>query len=241
MKVSDYIIAFLVSKQIKDIFGYPGGVICHVMDSVTKYKESIKAHTLYHEQACAFAACSYAQATHNAGVAFATSGPGATNLITGIANAYYDSIPVLFLTGNVDTYGVKGDMNIRQRGFQETDVVSIVSSITKYSVFVSSPQDIRYCLEKAWHFASSGRPGPVLLDLPADVQRAEINVDELRPFEIEKKKSISDNTYSLNELFNALKTAKRPCFLAGAAVKQSGNVRLLKQMSEKLSYYDDLL
>jgi acetolactate synthase-1/2/3 large subunit len=231
MKVSDYIVEFLIEKRVTDIFGYPGGVICHVMDSVTKYHDRIVAHALYHEQACAFAACSYAQAARNLGVAFATSGPGATNLVTGIANAFYDSIPVLFLTGNVDTYGVKGHLNIRQRGFQETDFVSIVKSITKYSIFVSSPEDIRYCLEKAYHLATSGRMGPVVLDLPADVQRADVDVSALKSFADPpvQRNGKTDIECVINDLTNA----RRPCFLAGAAVKQTGSSEKLKFLCEK--------
>ena len=168
MKVTDYIIEFLIEKGITDIFGYPGGVICHLMDSATKYPQ-IRAHTNYHEQGSAFAACGYAQASGMLGVAYTTSGPGATNLVTGIANAYYDSIPTLFITGQVDTYAEKGDYPVRQRGFQETDVVSITQSITKYAIRVDDVNQIKYCLEKAYAIAFEGNPGPVLLDLHADV------------------------------------------------------------------------
>ena len=233
MKVSDYIIEFLVSKNVTDIFGYPGGVICHIIDSVTKYKNKITAHALYHEQACAFAVCSYAQATHNLGAAFATSGPGATNLITGIANAYYDSIPVMFLTGNVDTYISKGEMKIRQKGFQETDFVSLVQSITKYCVSVKSPEDIRYCLEKAYFFATNGRPGPVVLDLPADIQRTNVDIEALKFF-LPEKVEFQNYESAINELTRLLNSAQRPCFLVGAAIKQTGNTELLRRISETL-------
>ena len=108
MKVTDYIVEFIISKGVTDIFGYPGGVICHFIDSTTKYQDKINTHINYHEQASAFSACGYAQETGKIGVAFATSGPGATNLVTGIANAYFDSTPVMFFTGQVDTYGLRG-------------------------------------------------------------------------------------------------------------------------------------
>ena len=125
MKVTDYIIEYVINEGVTDIFGYPGGVICHFMDSATKYSSDINLHINYHEQAAAFAACGYAQEKSDVGVAFSTSGPGATNLVTGIANAYFDSTPVVFFTGQVDTYGLKGNLPIRQRGFQETDMISI--------------------------------------------------------------------------------------------------------------------
>ena len=182
MKVTDYIIEYLIANSITDIFGYPGGVICHLIDSATKYSDKIAVHTNYHEQASAFSACGYAQECGKLGVAFSTSGPGATNLVTGIANAYFDSIPVLFLTGQVDTYGLKGNLPIRQRGFQETDIVSMVAPITKYAVRVDKPEDIVYKLEKAVSIAFQGNPGPVLVDVPADTQRAEIDLSLCRHY-----------------------------------------------------------
>ena len=229
MKVTDYIIEFLVSKGITDIFGYPGGVICHLMDSSTKYPE-ITAHVNYHEQASAFAACGYAQATGKLGVAYTTSGPGATNLVTGIANAYYDSIPTMFLTGQVDTYAKRGRYPVRQRGFQETEVISMVKDMTKYAVRVDNANDIRYCLEKAYYVAFESNPGPVLLDLPADVQRANVNVESLRGYtqeelSIDYKKEIS----LLNE---AIFAAKKPLLLVGNGVKLSSTDKELMEIAE---------
>ena len=138
MKASDYIVSFLIEKKVTDVFGYPGGMVTHLMDSFDKYKKQISAHVNYHEQASSFCACGYAQASKKIGVAYATSGPGATNLITGIANAYFDSISTLFLTGQVNTYEAKCDLKVRQKGFQETDIVAIVQPITKYAVCVLS-------------------------------------------------------------------------------------------------------
>lgn len=231
MKVSDYIIEFLISKGVKDIFGYPGGVICHLMDSATKYP-NIKAHTNYHEQGAAFAACGYSQVSGKLGVAYSTSGPGATNLVTGIANAYYDSIPTLFLTGQVDTYAEKGDYPVRQRGFQETDVVSITQSITKYSVRVNNAKSIKYCLEKAYYLAFEGNPGPVLLDLPADVQRANIDIENLEGFEPD----IQENSYQkdIQYVTDAISKAQKPLFLVGNGVKLSFTERDIRRIAESL-------
>lgn len=234
MKVTDYIVSFLVDRGITDIFGYPGGVICHFMDSVTKYPD-IRAHINYHEQAAAFSACGYAQASNKLGVAYSTSGPGATNLVTGIANAYFDSIPTLFITGQVDTYGVKGDLPIRQRGFQETDIVSITESITKYSVFVETPDKIRYYLEKAYYLALSGRPGPVLLDIPADVQRAEVDIETLIKYDEFENDTILDYDAVINKIESMLQCSNRPVILAGAAVKQSGIIKDFQKLIEKLN------
>ena len=231
MKVTDYIIEFLIEKGITDVFGYPGGVICHLMDSATKYP-SIKTHTNYHEQGAAFAACGYAQSTGKLGVAYSTSGPGATNLVTGIANAYYDSIPTLFITGQVDTYAEKGDYPVRQRGFQETDVVSITQSITKYATRVDDINQIKYCLEKAYAIAFEGNPGPVLLDLPADVQRANVDIDSLDGYEPD----YADLSYveDISAVSEAISLAKRPLLLVGNGVKLSFTSNYVKEIAEAL-------
>jgi acetolactate synthase-1/2/3 large subunit len=231
MKVTDYIVEFLISKGITDVFGYPGGVVCHLIDSITKYDGQIAVHTNYHEQGAAFAACGYAQERCGVGVAYATSGPGATNLVTGIANAYFDSIPVIFLTGQVDTYGLKGKLPIRQRGFQETDVISIVESITKWAIRVDTPDDIMYCLERAYEEAVSGNPGPVVIDLPADVQRANIDTKKLRHFKNGVKCSTDIGEAALRVL-DALSNASHPCLLVGNGVKQSGNRNRLREFAE---------
>ena len=148
MKVSDYIVEYLINMRISDIFGYPGGMVTHLMDSLGKREDKIKTHITYHEQAAAFAACGYAQASDKVGVAFATSGPGATNLITGIGNAYYDSISTVFITGQVNTFESKEDSDIRQRGFQETNIVPMVSEITKAAFYVKDANKVPEIFEK---------------------------------------------------------------------------------------------
>lgn len=233
MKTTDYVIQYLIAKGVTDLFGYPGGVICHFLDSAYKFRSQIRTHTHYHEQAAAFAACGYAQETGKAGVAFSTSGPGATNLVTGIANAYFDSIPTIFFTGQVDTYEEKGDLPIRQRGFQETDIVGIVHSITKYAVRVNKAQELPSILEKAYNLAESGRPGPVLIDLPADVQREELEVEcgKITQFpKSEKPDSPCDMKKKAEEIFACLSKATRPCLLVGNGVKQSGCIALIRDL-----------
>jgi acetolactate synthase-1/2/3 large subunit len=219
MKLSDYIVTFLIEKEITDVFGYPGGMVTHLMDSFYKYKNSISAHVNYHEQGSALAACGYAQTSNKPGVAYATSGPGATNLITGIADAYFDSIPCIFITGQVNTYESKGELLVRQKGFQETDIVSIVKSITKYAVKINDENNIKYELQKAFDICMSGRPGPVLLDIPMNVQRAEINPEDLKCYEIQKDEK--DNSYYekiKDIILGMLLKAKRPVILAGNGI-----------------------
>ena len=234
MKVSDYIIEFIINKGVTDIFGYPGGVICHLIDSATKYDDRLKMHINYHEQASAFAACGYAQETCNIGVAFTTSGPGATNLVTGIANAFFDSIPVMFITGQVDTYGLKGDIPVRQRGFQETDIVSITRSITKYSVRIDDPQLIRYELEKAYQIATLGNPGPVVIDIPADVQRSEVDIDTCPRYFPEDKEEI-DYKSIIDFLSLQIDSSNRPCLLIGNGIKQACLKAEIRKLVETLN------
>jgi len=232
MKVSDYLVAFLVSKGITDVFGYPGGMVTHLMDSLSKHRDQIAAHVNYHEQGSAFCACGYAQTKHLPGVAYATSGPGATNLVTGIANAYFDSIPCIFFTGQVNTYESMGDLMVRQKGFQETDIISIVKSITKYATIVNDPEDIKYELEKAYYLAMSGRPGPVLLDIPMDIQRQNIEPAAVRSFVPPEENPL--DTSALQSVIKSLETAKRPCILAGAGVKTSGMIKEFRSLVNQL-------
>ena len=216
MKVSDYIIKFFEENNVTDIFGYPGVGCGHLMNSLSTSK--IKTHLLYHEQAESFAVCSYAQASHKIGIAYSTSGPGGTNLVTGIANAFCDSIPTLFIVGDKDYASLKKEKNVRQLTSQEIDIVNIVKPITKLSIMIINKNDIAYYLEKAFYTALNGRPGPVLLDIPSDIQRAEIDEKELIHF-------IPSYKYSyLNEvdlIISHINKSLKPAFLVGNGIKQA--------------------
>lgn len=211
MKASDYIVSFLHSKGVDVVFGYIGGMITHLVDSLDKNSD-VRYIQTYHEQTAAIAAEGYAIESGKFGVAIATSGPGATNMMTGIADAYFGSIPVLYITGQVNSYEYKYDKPIRQQGFQETDVVSIVKPITKYAVMVDDAKNIRYELEKAIHIATTGRKGPVLIDLPMNISRAEINPDELLPYIAD---SITKKQYDVKKALDAFVKAKNPMVLLG--------------------------
>ena len=141
MKLSDFVITFLQKKGIRHFFGYQGTMIAHIVDSIERNPET-ENHSCYHEQAAAFAACGYAQAKKECACAYATSGPGAVNLLSGVADAYYDSLPVIFLTGQLNTYEYSGIKGLRQQGFQETDIVSMAGPITKYAVQIRNSEDI---------------------------------------------------------------------------------------------------
>lgn len=219
MKVSDCIVEFFIQKGITDVFGYPGGMVTHLMDSFSHYEEQIHAHVCYHEQAATFEACAYAQTSNKVGVAYATSGPGATNLITGICNAYFDSIPTFFITGQVNTFESKDTYQVRQRGFQETNIINMVKDVTKYAVYVEDANKIGYYLEKAYKEAVSGRKGPVLLDIPMNIQRTNVNVSELEKY---KCIDLEKDDYQYSTLVKYLQEAKRPCIVFGAALKGTG-------------------
>jgi acetolactate synthase-1/2/3 large subunit len=216
MKLSDYIIKRL-EEHVKHVFLISGGGCIHLVDSLSKSK--IKLIPNLHEQASSICAESYAQYTNNLGVALVTTGPGTTNALTGIASAWLDSIPVLLLTGQVQNKDRVGDRKVRQFGFQEIDTVSIYKTITKYAVTITDPTTIRYHLEKALWLAKTGRPGPVLIDIPLDIQAAEIDEDSLIGFEAEP---ISYSLDKISEISDLLNKAKRPIVLVGNGVRLSG-------------------
>lgn len=215
MKVSDYIVKFFESKGISDYFGFQGTMIMHFVDSIGKSKNSVN-HSVYNEQAAAFAACGYAKATGKCAVAYSTSGPGAINLVSGIADAYYDSAPIVFLTGQVNTTEYTNIDELRQQAFQETDIVSIVKPITKYAVFVDSPNKIAEELEKAWVIANEGRKGPVLLDIPMNIQRGEIV--ETKKLEFENEIVSMKNEEYANQILQELYVSERPLFIFGNGI-----------------------
>lgn len=216
---ADFIVEYLISKGITDVFGYPGGMVTYLMDSFSRYSGWISAHVTYHEQGAAFAACGYAQTSGRLGMAYATSGPGATNLVTGICNAYFDSIPTLFITGQVNANEAKGGYGVRQRGFQETDIVSMVKPVTKYVAYVEHVEALPGELEKAYDIATTGRKGPVLLDIPMNVFREKVETSEVTVHEQEVPRRIADAVGSVS---SAIHQSAAPVFLIGAGVKAAG-------------------
>ena len=168
MKGSDFIASHLQSIGVDTSFVLTGGCIIHFIDSLAT-TQGINYIPMLHEQSCAMAADAYARVTGNIGVTATTSGPGATNLLTGLCCSYYDSVPVLHITGQVHSSKLKGSLNTRQFGFQETDVVSIYKSVTKYCAQINKPEHLQDELNKAISIATSGRKGPVLLDITEDV------------------------------------------------------------------------
>jgi len=238
MKLSDYVIEFIVQQKVAHIFEFIGGAITHLLDS-TYQREDIQCISVHHEQSGAFAAEAYARINGSLGVAMATSGPGALNMVTGIGSCYFDSIPCLFITGQVNTYEYKFDRPVRQIGFQETDIVSIVKPLTKYAEMVVDAGMIRYHLEKAVYLARSGRPGPVLLDIPMNIQRAKIDPetlpgflgsDEYNALESQERRVSAE---ALDEVVNMLAASRRPVILAGGGVRIAGGAMALQELVAK--------
>jgi len=234
VKLSDYVVAFLESQGVKHVFMVPGGGAMHLNDSLGQSK-SIEWVSNLHEQASAMAAETYAKATGNLGVALFTTGPGGTNAITGVAGAWLDSTPCLFLSGQVKRPDLKGKSGVRQMGVQEVDIVSAVKAMTKYVQLIIDPDSIRYHLEKAVHLARSGRPGPVWIDVPLDVQAATIDVGRLRGYRAPKRRAMPGSLIEQAKTIVAmLGASERPIILAGNGVRLAGAEEAFKALVKTL-------
>ena len=175
MDCSEYLVDFWIKHGVTDVFGYAGGYIVPVMDALYMRRDEINTHVCYNEQACAFAADGYARVNGKIGVYFTTSGPGAVNAFGGLADAWFDGIPLMGVSGNTPSTEVKGSKGLRQYGFQEMEIVSMVDSITKYAVTPHSAMEFPKILSIAYNTALLGRKGGVLIDFPLDVQQASID------------------------------------------------------------------
>lgn len=221
MKLSDVVAQFLAERGIRHAFVLSGGASLHLIHSIAE-TPGIDYVCPQHEQAGAMAADAYARVTGGVGCAVATSGPGATNLITGICSSYYDSVPVLYLTGQVATFRAKGDTGVRQVGFQETEMAEMCRSITKYSVLIKDPYRIRYELQKALAIARSGRPGPVLVDIPDDLQRMDIDPAKLVEYSPEAGEAAAGPSADvIGACVDALRNARRPVIVYGWGIHLS--------------------
>lgn len=217
MKLSDFVVDFLVQRGVTHFFGISGGAAVHLFDSVARHPLASYVCT-QHEQAAAMAADGFARTSGRIGAAITTSGPGATNLLTGVCCSFYDSVPTFMLTGQVATFRLKGERQVRQIGFQETDVPSIFRSVTKYVARLEHAERIRFHMEKAYHLALDGRPGPVLLDLPDDLQRAEVHPEDMEGF-VPAPVGDPDLESDIRQLTDLLRRAERPVLVLGGGCK----------------------
>ena len=175
MNCSEYLVDFLIAKGVTDIFGYSGGYITPFIDALYKRQDEINVHVCYNEQGCAFAANGYARVSGKLGVYFTTSGPGAVNALGGLADAWFDGVPVMGICGNIPTTEQKGYSGVRQVGFQEMDIVSLTRSITKSSITPSEPNTFPEIVSRLYNIATIGRKGGVIIDFPFNIQKADIN------------------------------------------------------------------
>jgi acetolactate synthase-1/2/3 large subunit len=232
MKLSDYVIRFIEAQGVRHVFMVPGGGAMHLNDSLGQSRNITWVCNL-HEQASAMAAETYAKATGNLGVALFTTGPGGTNAITGVAGAWLDSTPCLFISGQVKRPDLKGKSGVRQMGVQEVDIVSAVKAMTKYAMLVTDPESIRFHLEKAVHLARSGRPGPVWIDIPLDVQAATIDENRLRGFRVPKKKR-AELPEHVAKILQMLRNSERPVILGGNGVRLAGAQKAFRSLVQAL-------
>jgi len=230
MKLSDYVAKFL-ARHTGHVFAGNGGCVVHLLDSLENNRR-IRLVPCENEQGAAIAAEAYWRSCGKIGVAVATSGPGMINLMQGIACAYFDSIPSLYISGAAPTGHLKGKSKVRQKGFQEMDVVEITKPLTKYAVLLKDAKKIRYELEKLVYKAFEGRPGPVLMDLPDDLQRADINVSRLEGF-VPAVKKYTVSKAVINKITTLIKTAKRPVVIVGGGVKLANAQRELKRFLKR--------
>ena len=233
MTVSEYIANFIEEKKMDFVFQYPGGMITHMIDAIGT-RERVKIYSLLHEQSIAFAVSAVGRLSNLPSIAFATSGPGATNLLTGIGDCYFDSVPALFITGQVNTHELKGDSGIRQLGFQETDIVSMAVPITKLAIQITEPNQIVGVLEEAYNLAISGRPGPVLIDIPMNIQRTQMDLNLIKS--VNKNEPIGiDLTDKIDEAIKILLNVKSPLFWIGNGIHTSKSEALFLELNKILN------
>ena len=236
IKVSDYIWSYLYKiSGSKHVFLLSGGGMMHLLDSVGK--SNFKIIPMHHEQAVSIASNAYGRTKNSIGIALVTSGPGATNAITGVAAAYMDSVPMIVISGQVSTLFTKKKLNIRQLGFQEFDIVSSVKSTTKYAVHIKNKNSVQYELEKACFLSNHGRPGPVWVDIPLDIQNSQIEIKEKKSFFYKNTQISKFNPYpnhnSLKNVVKNLKKAKRPLIIFGHGVFLSGAKKIARKFINK--------
>jgi acetolactate synthase-1/2/3 large subunit len=235
MKAAEYIIDFLKEQGVTHIYEVIGGMITHLLDAAHQ-KGGLSIISMHHEQSAAFAVEAAGQISGYPLVAMATSGPGAINLLTGIAGCYFDSVPAVFITGQVNTHELRGNRKLRQLGFQETDIVSMATPITKWAIQIEDAADIPRTLVKAFSIAQSGRPGPVLIDIPMNLQRMDIQVPETQLTLAEEGHASSQSEWAPNEIASLLSNARRPLVLVGGGASGSKIRRQTREFLEQLNF-----
>jgi acetolactate synthase I/II/III large subunit len=246
VKASDFVAHYIKARGVTHVFELVGGMITHLLDSISTANQ-VKIVSCHHEQGAGFAAEGYARITGIPGVALATSGPGATNLLTAVGSCFFDSTPTVFITGQVNTHELKGERGIRQLGFQETDIVAMASPICKSAVQVKHAEELPFVLDSAFRLALEGRQGPCLVDIPMNVQSEEIqdeladnwlqSVRDSNSDEISDVDLLSDNKHlkqELKSLLEAISQAERPILLMGGGCTAKSNRQAAQQIADQL-------
>lgn len=235
VRLSEYIFSFIADLGVREVFAVSGGGAMHLVDAVAS-EERLRYVATHHEQAAAMAAEGYARITGIPGVALVTSGPGGTNATTGVCGAWIDSIPTIFISGQVTSDTLIAETGLRQFGIQESNIVELVKPMTKYAVTVTDPLSIKYHLQKAHHLATTGRPGPVWLDIPLDVQGCMINQDELTGFTPEEEDATRGGLLAreVEQCLAMLQKAERPVLITGYGIRLAKAERQLMELVEKL-------
>lgn len=243
-RLADYVADFLINHGVTDCFSVVGGGAMHLNDALG-HKEGLQVTYNHHEQACAIAAEAYARLDNRIAAVCVTTGPGGTNALTGVVGGWLDSIPMFIISGQVryDTtarYAMKftDGMPLRAMGDQEYDIVKSVTPMTKYAVMIEDPKQIRYALEKAWHLATTGRPGPVWIDIPVNFQGGYIETEELEGYDPSEDDAllppkVSEQT--IQTVLEKIRMAKRPVFHAGYGIRLSGGYEVFRKVAEKLN------
>ncbi|MAY40955.1 MAG: acetolactate synthase [Oceanospirillaceae bacterium] len=234
IRLADYIFDFLAKRDSKHIFLLPGGGAMYLVDAAANTK-GLTAIPCHHEQAAGIAAETHGRVSGKPGVALVTTGPGTTNIITPVTGAWIESVPMIIISGQAKRTDLMGDSGVRQKGVQEVNIVEMVKSVTKYAVTVTDPLEIRQHLEKAYHLATTGRQGPVWLDIPLDVQASMIDPEQLSSLTIEPdSKTQTIPVTAVDTTLKKLKTASRPLFIIGHGTRLSGAEKALKTVYEEL-------
>ena len=242
-RLADYVADFLVARGVTDVFSVVGGGAMHLNDALG-HKKGLTVTYNHHEQACAMAAEAYARLDNRIAAVCVTTGPGGTNALTGVVGGWLDSIPMFIISGQVryDTTAryaqVFSGTSLRAMGDQEYDIVKSVLPMTKYAVMIEDPKTIRYHLERAWHLATIGRPGPVWIDIPVNYQGGYIETDELvgyDPVEDDRNLPPAVSEETVNRVLDKIKRAKRPVFHAGYGIRLSGGYEVFRSVAQKLN------
>ena len=235
MKISDYVMEYIASLGVDTVFCVTGGGAMHLNNSLGM-SEKLKGVFMIHEQGASIAAEAYARIHEGYGACLVTSGPGATNAVTGCVGSYIDSIPVIYISGQAKRADLVGNQKIRQFGIQEVDIISVVKAYTKYAVQIDSPERVKYELEKAAFLANDGRPGPVWIDIPLDIQASDVNTDSLESFIPSETINYSVKDSDIDKTIEAINKASKPVIVLGHGIRLSHSVDKARELIEYLGF-----